>query len=156
MISCTVKVPNLEHPKNWMKLAHNQLFPIFLCRKKLFLHAKIIKNQNQLVHEQFSGCSKLGRMFQVRFFYGMSFWTKIPLWLAFSVRFYSKILKKIGPSYNYTSFYSLLHWSFLKPKIAMICRQKHNNSMYSFRKKWVIEELPVALILLKAQNRNDI
>ena len=48
------------------------MFWIFLCRKKIFLHAKIIKNENWLVYEQFSGCSKLGHVFQVRFFYGTS------------------------------------------------------------------------------------
>ena len=48
-ISCTVKLHNLEHPQNWMKMAYNQLFRIFLCWKKLLLHAKIINNQNQLI-----------------------------------------------------------------------------------------------------------
>ena len=42
----TVKVPKLEQPKNWMKLADNWLFWVILCRKKLFLHAKIVSYQN--------------------------------------------------------------------------------------------------------------
>ena len=54
-----------------MKLAHRYLFGIFLCRKKLFLHAKIINNQNQFVYEEFSGCSNLSHLFQVRQFYGV-------------------------------------------------------------------------------------
>ena len=61
----TVKISKLEHLQNWMKLAHNYLFRVFLCRKTLFLHVKFNNNQNQLVYERFSGCSNLGSMFKV-------------------------------------------------------------------------------------------
>ena len=71
-----------------MKLAQNRLFWIFLCRKKLFLHAKIIKNQNKLVYEQFSGCSNLGRIVQVRYFYGKSLILAIFLWI-FKILFFT-------------------------------------------------------------------
>ena len=36
------------------------------------MQEKIISNQNQVVFEWFLGCSKLGSMFQVRCFYGIS------------------------------------------------------------------------------------
>ena len=51
----------LEQLKNLVELAHIRLFGIFLCRKKLFLYAKITNNQNQVDFEAF-----LGSMFQVR------------------------------------------------------------------------------------------
>ena len=40
-------------------------------QKKLFQYEKIISNQNKANFDEILGCSKLGSMYQVKYFYGI-------------------------------------------------------------------------------------